>query len=99
MADTTQIVSPHMGRHYYASIVTLAENVPIDVISKMLGHTNITQTLIEMSEEERGKPKARCEAIRSIETYKGSNMCQMHLRDYLHFLSKEDIAFADVASV
>ena len=31
-----------------------------------------TQTLMEMSEEEREKLKARCEAIRSIETYKGS---------------------------
>ena len=46
MADSTQMVSPHMGRHYYASIVTLAENVPIDVISKMLGHTNIEQTQV-----------------------------------------------------
>lgn len=46
MAGTTQMVSPHMGRHYYASIVTSAENVPIDVISKMLGHTNITQTQV-----------------------------------------------------
>lgn len=46
MAGTTQTVSPHMGRHYYASIVTLAEDVPIDVISKMLGHTNITQTQV-----------------------------------------------------
>lgn len=46
MADSTQMVSPHMGRHYYASIVTLAENVPIDVISKMLGHTNIAQTQV-----------------------------------------------------
>ena len=55
-----------------------------------------TQTLMEMSEEEREKLKARCEAIRSIETYKGSNMCQMHLRDYLHSLGKEDIAFADI---
>ena len=45
-AGSTQMVSPHMGRHYYASIVTLAENVPIDVISKMLGHTNITQTQV-----------------------------------------------------
>ncbi|MBQ8957501.1 MAG: site-specific integrase [Bacteroidales bacterium] len=55
-----------------------------------------TQTLMEMSEEEREKLKARCEAIRSIETCKGSNMCQMHLRDYLHSLGKEDIAFADI---
>lgn len=50
-----------------------------------------TQTLMEMSEEEREKLKAHCEAIRSIETYKGSNMCQMHLRDYLHSLGKDDV--------
>ena len=54
------------------------------------------QTLMEMSEEEREKLKARCEVIRSIETYKGSNMRHMHLRDYLHSLGKEDIAFADI---
>ena len=54
------------------------------------------QILMEMSEEEREKLKARCEVIRSIETFKGSNMCQMHLRDYLHSLGKEDIAFADI---
>jgi len=46
MAGSTQMITPHMGRHYYASIVTLAEDVPIDVISKMLGHTNIGQTQV-----------------------------------------------------
>ena len=55
-----------------------------------------TQTLMELSEEERERLKARCEKIRSVETYKGSNMCQLHLRDYLHSLGKDDIAFTDI---
>lgn len=42
MAGCTQPISHHMGRHYYASILTLSNDVPIDVISKMLGHTNAT---------------------------------------------------------
>ena len=35
-----------MGRHYYASILTLSNDVPIDVISKMLGHTNVRMTQV-----------------------------------------------------
>lgn len=47
------------------------------------------QTLMEVSAEEREKLRGRCEKIRSIETYKGSNMCQIHLLDYLHSLGKD----------
>lgn len=46
MADCTQPISHHMGRHYYASILTLSNDVPIDVISKMLGHTNVRTTQV-----------------------------------------------------
>ena len=46
MADCTQPISHHMGRHYYASILTLSNDVPIDVISKMLGHTNVRMTQV-----------------------------------------------------
>jgi site-specific recombinase XerD len=31
MAGCTQPISHHMGRHYYASILTLSYDVPIDV--------------------------------------------------------------------
>lgn len=31
MAGCTQPISHHMGRHYYASILTLSNDVPIDV--------------------------------------------------------------------
>ena len=34
----------HMGRHTFGSFITLEAGVPIETISKMLGHTNLTTT-------------------------------------------------------
>lgn len=34
----------HMGRHSFASLITLEAGVPIETISKMLGHSNIKTT-------------------------------------------------------
>lgn len=36
----------HAGRHSFASLVTLEEGVPIETISRMLGHSNIQTTQI-----------------------------------------------------
>ena len=36
----------HMARHRFAKTVTLMNGVPIESISKMLGHSKITTTLI-----------------------------------------------------
>ena len=36
----------HVGRHSFASLITLEEGVPIETISRMLGHTNIQTTQI-----------------------------------------------------
>ncbi len=36
----------HTSRHSFVSLVTLEEGVPIETISKMLGHNNIQTTQI-----------------------------------------------------
>lgn len=36
----------HTARHSFASLITLEEGVPIETISRMLGHTNIQTTQI-----------------------------------------------------
>ena len=36
----------HSGRHSFASLVTLEQGVPIETISRMLGHSNIQTTQI-----------------------------------------------------
>lgn len=42
---TTDLVY-HAGRHSFASLVTLEEGVPIETISRMLGHNNIQTTQV-----------------------------------------------------
>ncbi len=34
----------HLGRHTFATTVTLTNGVPIETVSKMLGHTSIKTT-------------------------------------------------------
>jgi len=47
IADICGIKKPftyHTARHTFATTVTLSNGVPIETVSKMLGHTNIKTT-------------------------------------------------------
>jgi len=37
-------ISTHTARHTFATTVTLANNIPLEVVSKMLGHSNTKMT-------------------------------------------------------
>ena len=41
MAEIKEPMTYHSGRHSFASLITLGEGVPIETISRMLGHMNI----------------------------------------------------------
>lgn len=40
------LMSSHGDRHTFATTTTLSKGVPIETVSKMLGHTNIETTQI-----------------------------------------------------
>ena len=46
MADIKEPMTYHSGRHSFASLITLEEGVPIETISRMLGHSNIKTTQV-----------------------------------------------------
>jgi len=46
MANLSQDLVYHTARHSFASLITLEEGVPIETISRMLGHSNIKMTQI-----------------------------------------------------
>lgn len=45
-AEINKHITSHVGRHTFATTVALGSGIPIEVVSKMLGHTNIQTTQI-----------------------------------------------------
>jgi site-specific recombinase XerD len=46
ISGITKNLTMHLARHTFATTVTLANGVPIETVSKMLGHTSIKTTQI-----------------------------------------------------
>jgi site-specific recombinase XerD len=46
LCDIDKNLTTHMARHTFATTITLGNDVPIESVSKMLGHTKITTTQI-----------------------------------------------------
>lgn len=40
------LMSSHLARHSFASLITLEAGVPIETISRMLGHSDISTTQV-----------------------------------------------------
>jgi len=46
LASINKILTTHIARHTFATTVTLENDVPLETVSKMLGHTKLTTTQI-----------------------------------------------------
>ena len=46
LASISKNLSTHIARHTFATTITLSNNVPIETVSRMLGHTTIRTTQI-----------------------------------------------------
>ena len=46
LCEIDKHITMHLGRHTFATTVTLTNGVPIETVSKMLGHTSLKTTQI-----------------------------------------------------
>lgn len=58
-------ISTHVGRHSFASSVTLANGIPLEIVSKLLGHSNIIITQVYA----KVLPKAVGDAMSNLEKF------------------------------
>lgn len=64
VCNITKEMSFHLARHTFATTVTLKNGVPLETVSKMLGHTKLSTTQIyaEVDEEKIGDDMAGVES-------------------------------------
>ncbi|WP_075589803.1 site-specific integrase [Labilibacter marinus] len=46
VCDINKVLTFHIARHTFATTVTLSNGVPIETVSKVLGHTKLSTTMI-----------------------------------------------------
>jgi len=46
LAGISQSLTTHLARHTFATTITLGNGVPIETVSRMLGHTKLSTTQI-----------------------------------------------------
>jgi hypothetical protein len=46
MCGISKKITSHLARHTFATTITLSKGVPLETVSKMLGHTNLKTTQI-----------------------------------------------------
>ncbi|HVG42530.1 MAG TPA: tyrosine-type recombinase/integrase [Chitinophagaceae bacterium] len=46
LASITKNLTTHLSRHTFATTITLSNGVPIETISRMLGHTKLSTTQV-----------------------------------------------------
>jgi site-specific recombinase XerD len=46
LSGITKNISSHLARHTFSTTVTLANGISLEVVSKMLGHTNLNTTRV-----------------------------------------------------
>lgn len=76
LCGITKKLTFHMARHTFATTVTLSNDVPIETVSKMLGHTDIktTQHYAKLLDTRIGRDMDRLERQRWLT--KSRNMIQ-----------------------
>ncbi len=72
LCEINKHVTMHLGRHTFATTVTLTNGVPIETVSKMLGHTSLktTQIYSKVVDTKISKDMEDLERVLSIKEYK-----------------------------
>lgn len=72
LCGITKNISSHMARHTFATTITLNNDIPIESVSKMLGHSSIsmTQNYAKLLDKKVGQDMSKLNAKFSLENIK-----------------------------